>query len=893
MNIKYIVLILLFLVRFFSLQAQEIKYTGKVVDSLQQPLVYANILAIPNSDKGELSFAITNNKGEFKLKLYKDNTYKITTSFLGYVADSFTISAKENFSKSITLKEDTTALDEVVLNYDIPLEIKKDTITYNADSFVTGEERKLQDILKKLPGVEVGKNGLVTVNGKKITKVLVEGKTFFTGNSKLAVTNIPADAVDKIEVLNNYNEVAMLKDLEDSDDMAMNIKLKEDKKKFVFGDIEVGTGVKERYKIHPSLFYYSPKTNVNFIADASNNGIKSFTVNDYLGFEGGMGRMLKDPSAYFDLYNTDIVKYLENEDFYASKDQFGALNVRRSINEKLDVSTYAIATKTNVLFATDTQNNYINTAIPFIEDRIERSDANLFFGIGKIGLNYKPNTATDIKLSSFFKTFKASTNSVIETVYLAENNMLSNVNKGDNLTFKNGLNINRKVSEKHVISSEVIQDYKEGSPIRNWSTNQEILQGIVPLIPDNEIVINQDKRIKKSKLNAIVKDYWKITNKHYLYTSIGFNFNDEKIVSNEYQQLTNGLINDFSSNNFGNDIHYQLSNPYLKLEYKTSIGITTFTPSLSYHIYKRKINQTLGDEANIKVFFQPKLTAKTIFSSSQKISYKYELATKFPSIENLATRNTLTNFNSAFIGNDTLENTLYHNFSVRYYRFSSYRKMNITAFFSYREKERSLKKQATLEGIESLNTIFMFNQPEHNWRFNAGVSKRIKKIKYFFKSELNYNIYYQILNAITNKNKVANNKLIVGATTYFKNIPNIAVNFSKRYSKFQTEQQTTKYVNNELLVDLEYDFWNGFIFKSDYSFIQNVNKNTQIINNYNQAKLSLFYQKENCAWGYELAINNLFNQKYKQNNSFSNYLISEEFTTVMPRVIMFKLSYKL
>ena len=103
------------------------------------------------------------------------------------------------------------------------------------------------------------------VRGKKVTRVLVENKTFFTGNSKLAVNNIPADAVDKVEVLDNYNEVAMLKGLQDSEDMAMNILLKEDKKKFVFGDIEVGAGIKDRYLLHPNLFYYSPDTNINFI----------------------------------------------------------------------------------------------------------------------------------------------------------------------------------------------------------------------------------------------------------------------------------------------------------------------------------------------------------------------------------------------------------------------------------------------------------------------------------------------------------------------------------------------------------------------------------------------------------------------------------------------------
>ncbi|WP_339614016.1 hypothetical protein [uncultured Winogradskyella sp.] len=136
------------------------------------------------------------------------------------------------------------------------------------------------------------REGNVMVNGKKVTKVLVENKPFFTGDSKLAVNNIPADAVAKVEILDNYNEVAMLKGLQDSEDMAMNILLKEDKKKFVFGDVEVGAGIEDRYLVHPNLFYYSPKTNLNFIGDLNNQGIKSFSFNDYLEFDGGFGRLI-------------------------------------------------------------------------------------------------------------------------------------------------------------------------------------------------------------------------------------------------------------------------------------------------------------------------------------------------------------------------------------------------------------------------------------------------------------------------------------------------------------------------------------------------------------------------------------------------------------------------
>jgi hypothetical protein len=288
------IIILLFIAGFCSYtNAQQILVSGIITDSLQNVLPYANILAIPQSDDQEVKFTITEKDGSYKLGLIKNQTYELTVSYLGYKSQTLTITTSDqDIVKNFVLLENPDQLDEVNIKYTPPITIKKDTITYEVTKFVTGEERKLRDALKKLPGVEVDREGNVTVNGKKITKVLVENKTFFTGNSKLAVNNIPADAVEKVEILDNYNEVAMLKGLQDSEDMAMNILLKDDKKKFMFGDIEVGAGIEDRYLLHPNLFYYSPETNVNFIGDLNTQGIKSFSLSDYRDFDGGFGKLI-------------------------------------------------------------------------------------------------------------------------------------------------------------------------------------------------------------------------------------------------------------------------------------------------------------------------------------------------------------------------------------------------------------------------------------------------------------------------------------------------------------------------------------------------------------------------------------------------------------------------
>ena len=232
MKLKKVFLFLFFYYFSLSLFSQKVIIKGFVKDSLQNPLTFANIIAKPKDTIKNFAFSISDEKGRYRLELEKKTSYSFSVSFMGYKTIKFNIMPSNDIIKNFTLLEINNQLDEITL--DLPIKTKKDTIVYDAKRFTTGEERKLINVLKKLPGVEVDKEGTITVMGKKVTKMLVENKKFFGGNSKLAVENIPANAIDKVEVLDNYNEVTFLKDVSDSNEMAMNILLKEDKKRFFF-----------------------------------------------------------------------------------------------------------------------------------------------------------------------------------------------------------------------------------------------------------------------------------------------------------------------------------------------------------------------------------------------------------------------------------------------------------------------------------------------------------------------------------------------------------------------------------------------------------------------------------------------------------------------------------
>jgi hypothetical protein len=151
------------------------------------------------------------------------------------------------------------ALDAVELTYEMPVQIKGDTLIYNADSFKNGTERKLEDVLEKLPGVEVMEDGGIEVEGQRVQKVMVDGKDFFDGDTRIATKNIPSNVVDKIQVLKNYSEQRQLSGVRNNqDNVAINIKLKEGKTNFWFGEVKVGGGAstdEALYVAQPKLFY--------------------------------------------------------------------------------------------------------------------------------------------------------------------------------------------------------------------------------------------------------------------------------------------------------------------------------------------------------------------------------------------------------------------------------------------------------------------------------------------------------------------------------------------------------------------------------------------------------------------------------------------------------------
>ncbi|MET3011713.1 carboxypeptidase regulatory-like domain-containing protein [Flavobacterium psychrophilum] len=543
MKIKNIFSLLLLLATTISF-CQNITFQGIVKDTTNAPLEMANVMAINQVTKTVDSYSITNNKGKFQLSLKANANYNIKFSYLGLKTKSLVMATKaEDISQTITLNADVTELAGVEIVREMPVSIKGDTIIYNADSFKTGTERKLEDVLKKLPGVTVNKDGEVEVEGKKVSKLMVEGKDFFDGDTKLGVKNIPADAIDKVQVLRNYNEVGALKSLENNEDnVAINIKLKSGKKNFWFGDMTAAIGVghtESRHEVNPKLFYYSPKYSVNVLGNFNNIGELPFTVQDYFKFTGGFKNMMKKGGTNFNTSSNDLgISLLRNDKAKEIETKFGATNFSYNPIKTLSISGFVILSATETNLETKNQTNYLNAdhTTRGTEKRNEITHQKSNLALYKLSGSYKPNAKLQIDYDALAKQSKQDENNNLSqdvfepnSIFIHNQDIITN-KKQNPFSLNHCFNAYYTKSDKNVFALEVQHLYQNENPFYNANLENQpfLFSGYV--LGEARNNINQNRFIKTNKTDSKLDYYDMLTPKSNINITLGNTYS--------YQSLT-------------------------------------------------------------------------------------------------------------------------------------------------------------------------------------------------------------------------------------------------------------------------------------------------------------------------------------------------------------------
>lgn len=887
-----------------SFYAQTIRLEGIVKDTTNTPLEMANVMAVNQVTKAVDAYSITNDKGRFLLNLKANSNYNVRFSYLGLKTKNISVTTQENnMVQNISLSADASQLSEIEVVKQMPVSVKGDTLIYNADSFKTGTERKLEDVLKKLPGVEVNANGEVEVEGKKVSKLMVEGKDFFDGDTKLGVKNIPADAIDKVQVLRNYNEVGALKSLENNEEnVAMNIKLKSGKKNFWFGDVTAGAGVAhtdERYLVNPKLFYYSPKYSLNFIGNLNNIGELPLTIQDYFKFNGGFRSMARRSGTNFSVASNDLgISLLRNNRAKEIVSEFGATNFSFNPNKKLSFSGFAILSGTETELETNNKTSFLdeNEQIKTTENKAEFSKQKSNLGLFKLSTSYKPNEKLQVEYDILTKTSQQNEdNTALQqtfdgtSVFLNSQTILT-TKKQEPVTVNQNLSAYFTKNEKNIFALEMQHLYQNEDPFYKANLDFVPFNFTGYNLTQNRDIINQQRFVQTHKLDGKLDYYYVLTPKSNLNFTVGATNSSQHFDSYIFQTLDNANQNAIADTDFANDVNYDFTDLYFGFHYKILTGKFTLTPGFTAHKYA-----TFNEQLNTKVtdnFYRllPDFYALYQLKKSETLSYNYAITNEFTDVNKIAQGAIFTNYNSLFKGNRNLENAWSQTHSLRYFKYNMFNFENIFGNILYSKRMDAVKSSVLFNQENQSAAAINSNFADESLNGVAGYGRGFER---YYKASVNVNINWSKFNNLRGlQNQVTESfsqTYSVKASTNYKAMPNIEFGFSKMINKYNGGTFST----DRPSVKLDYYFLNAFSFVAEYEYNNYYNSDKTIQNEYDFLSASIVYQKKGGKMEYKVSGTNLLNTTSLNDDSFSQTFLRTSQYVVQPRYVIFSLKYNL
>ena len=922
---KKIVFIAIFIVS--TVAFSQIEYRGIVKDSLDFPLEMANVIALDTVAKRIASYGFTDAKGNFKLDLKKNTVYNIKISYIGFKEISAFLKTKTtNMNKDYTMLEDSM-LDGIEIISKMPITIKGDTIIYNADSFKNGSERKLKDVLAKLPGVEINDDGQIEVEGKAVEKIMIDGKEFFSGDTKLATENIPSNAVDKIQVLRNYSNVSQLSSVQNNQDrVAINIKLKEGKKNFWFGDIIAGAGNSadtDLYLFQPKLFYYTPKYTINVIGDVNNLGDVVLSRRDLRSFGGGFRSQSPSNGTNINIGDAGI-GFLSAGANNANRieTKLSALNISYSPNKKLDLSGFLIWSSNSNGQRNISDIDYVdpNTPDDFVDNKTDQTSNT---GLFRLSTTYKKDYNNQL---TYNVSGRFSSESVRES---AVSRVLSNITETESAT---PYTINQDFSyfytagEKSIFALEVkhiLQDEDpfyvaslENDPDNNNPDDIDSLEEFEDGFDDaaetlgldrsNQFyTLEQDRRVKSNQLDAKLDYYYILNDQSNLNFVTGTILSKQNFNSRFFQILDNGAefdptptIDDINNPQTTNDTDYSFSDIYAGVRYRLKSGIFTFTPGFTVHAYNSN-NTQFGTETFKDTFakFLPEFEVVAQFKRSESLNFSYKQEVNFTDVNQIARGIVANSYNSFFSGNPGLLNASFHNLRLRYSSFNLFNASNVFATINYKKTSDQVNRNTIFGQRSVVSSSTNINSPLDNESLTSfiGLGKTIKKIRTRFGGNFSYNKSYQFINSEENTNESLVRGMNASIGTNFTKAPNVTLRYRINYVDQSNSARPSdiKTVTHSPSIDFDAYIWNSVTLTSDFTFNE-VRRDGNKQSSFNIWNAKLAYRKDRDAkWEYELVGNNLLATGSQVNISQSiiAFTVNERF--ILPRFISFRVRYQL
>ena len=898
-----------------SIGLSQVKLQGVVRDSLGTPLELANVIAINKQSSALESFGVTAEDGKFMLSLSKNQTYNMQVSYIGMKTYEEEITTQNiDITRDFNLRPDNS-LDAIELSYEMPVTVRGDTLIYNADSFTNGSERKLEDVLKNLPGVELNEDGQIEVEGKVVNKLMVNGKDFFDGDTKLASKNIPSKAVDKIQVLRNYSEVSQLSGVTNNqDNVAINIKLKEGKENFWFGTVTAGGGVSEEdelYIAQPKLFYYSPKFSLNFIGDLNNTGETALSRRDIRGFGGGFRAPSNTSGTSINLGDNSLNFLTNQRDALEVKNQLGATNFSYSPSQELDITGFAILNSNRVTSKEISFVQYTDSDLGIPDETTQqtstqRSDQ----GLLKLSASFQPNFENQLEYDILGRISKDEQTQTEISSVVGSTQQVEEVNP---YSITQSLKYYYTLNETNIFALEAQYLNKDEDPFYNVLLgNDPSNNNLAPEEQDaydstaaalglnqglNNYDLNQDRRIKSNQLDAKLDYYNIINNKSNINLTLGSIVSRQDFNSTIFQFLEDGTFFEptptFNAGRAINDTQYDFTDLYLGVHYRFKAGIFTITPGFSVHAYSNK-NTQFGEQYGEDFFrFLPDFETRIQLKKSESLTFNYNMKNQFTDVTKLAEGIILNSFNNIQYGNPELQNALSHNLSLFYRSFNLFNYTNVFARVAYSKNIDQIRSLTDFENVIRTSTYFNSGFADETVSAFGRLQRSFGKIRGSLNVNFNYSKINQFVQGRQSVNEGFTQSYTPSIRTTFKVAPNVTLRYRHTIAQNDQGSSSTTFTTNAPAIEFDAYIKKAITLRTDFTY-NRLSDEVEEINSFQTWNASLSYRKDkDASLEYEVRATNILGVDSQVQNSASNISVFTSETFIQPRFITFRLVYSL
>jgi len=902
---KHILTILLFL-SFTTAFAQQTTLQGNLVNEDGNPMLFATAVLLNPVDSTMAYYGVSDEDGHFLIKNIKKGTYILQTGFMGYQSYfkkiDYPLPSGGDDLGLIIMQPKIETLNEVQVNaYRIPILIKKDTIEYIASAFKTKTDGVVEELLKKLPGIEVDRAGNIKAHGENVQRVMVDGKEFFSSDPKVATKNLPANAIDKVQVYNKKSDETELSGIEDgSYSKTINLVLKDGNKTAYFGDVTAGYGTDERYQAGGKLFRFTRKNQFASLGMLNNINKSGFSFQDYLSFQGGLQSLVSGGggSAHVGLDDDSSlpVDFGQSVNGLVSSGAAG-LNFTHEAKKdrRFNISYLGNGSNKKLLESSISQN--FSSAGSFVQEkeidqesknRVHRLNYNLRNRIdstqnltmfGGASLNYGSNENT-----SFTESF--ANDVLMNNLYSLSSNESNGLSADSRITYLKTGKSNWKLFK---INSNV--SYSQSLSETEWENLTRFFN--VP----NQIVDERYQDDEGSTLNYSINSSatLKLSRLLYLVPAITAGVTDESLNRINAINGTNGVIDSLSPD-FNRKYLFARSGLSLKRNtQKTQIDLTARVENL---ILKNTLN-TLVTEDESYFYFLPSMSWRYEYSTGKRLSFNYNSSLNAPSARQLLPVSNTMNSLQLYSGNSELIPEYRHNVRFSWLMYDQFSQTSIFASASGTYTKDKINFSRTILNNLSQKIDLINVDNDYSARADFDFTTPFRKLGIDLNARLseNWNRGLSYVNAVENLNTNFSHTLSVYLNNRKKEKWDLMIGGRLQFSdaKYSVQQSLNRnYFNTSAYSDISYtpsDKW-YFSFSADITRYDEQSFGDAVNIPILRAEISRFFLKNNRGALTLEAFDILDKNKGIERISELNYLL-ERSTNVLGRYVMLTFKYRL